>query len=319
MMKNTAHGLALAGVMTIGTLAGAGPVPEKRVDGESNWLVHLDLEEALGCDLGRMLLEKIEEGIDEDPDVAELLGDLELGRDVHGVTLYGWDGMHDDESMVIIISGTAALDRIGQKLGAWHEAMNGDVEIRVAGHDVWRVGEDDEVIHALTIETGDDERVMLASPGMGWLDKGLQVIDGKRAGMTGDAIERAAGGRHDGVILSVLASDVPGLIGFAPVSEIAQKAEALYLAVGQDGDDAFGVLALTTENGDEADSIVDIGQGLLALGRMIARESDDDDFRALLELTRGIRLESDGRTVRCSLRVASEKMSEMLGEVRIGG
>ncbi len=318
-MMNTVHGLAAAGVMTIGAFALAGPVPERQVDAESNWLVHLDLEQALGCDLGRMLLEKIEEGIDEDPDVAQLLGDLELGRDVHGVTLYGWDGVHDDESMVILISGTSAIDRIGQKLSAWHEAMNGDVEIRVGGHDVWRVGEDDEVIHALTIETGNNGRVMLASPGMGWLDKGLQVLDGKRAGMAGDAIEQAAGGPHDGVILSVMASDVPGLIGFAPVSEIARKAEALYAAVGQDGDDAFGVLALTTENEDEANSIVDIGQGLLALGRMIARESDDEEFRAMLDLTRGIRLESEGRTVRCSLRVAAEKVGELLGEVRIGG
>ena len=312
-MKNTIHWLAAAGAMSVGTLAGAGPVQGTQIDAESNWLVHLDLQQALGCELGRMLLEQIEDGIDQDPDVAKLLGDLELGRDVHGVTLYGWDGVHDDESMVVLISGTAAIDRIGQRLSAWHEAMNGDVQIRVAGHDVWRVGEDDDVVHALTMKTDDNGRLMLASPGMGWLDKGLQVLEGKRAGMTGEAIEHAAGGERDGVIVSVVASDVPGLIGFAPVSEIARKAEALYAAIGQDGDDAFGVLALTTENEDEANAIVDIGQGLLAMGRMISRESDDDDFRALMDLTRGIRLDSDGRTVRCTLSVAVEKLRELSG------
>ncbi len=311
MMMNAAHGLAAAGVM-IGSAALGGPVQERHVDSTANWMVHLDIEQAVATDLGRMLLGEIDKGIDEDPGMGELFEGLEWGEDLYGVTLYGSDGVNDDSSLVVMIAGSEKLELVGQRLSGAHEVYNGDIEIRIADHDVWRVGEDDEVINVLMIETGGDGRVLLASPDIGQLERGLSVLSGDRESIPRDTVARAAGEMRDGVILTVMATDVPGLIGFDPVSEIARKAEVLYAAIGQDGDEAFVAMSVKTEDESDAEAIVDVGQGLLALGRLISRDSGDAELEALMDLTRGLRIEADGRTVRCSLTLDTGTLAEIL-------
>ncbi len=300
-------------VAAAGGAALGGPPRFDHVDGEAQWVLHIDLQRANDSEIGRWFLEMVDQEIMKDEIAASLRGDLEWGKDLRGITLYGWaDEGEDEESIVAVLYGSDALDRLEDRLWHGHAFLHGDdKEFEAAGHKVMVLGEEDEQANVIAMRKGDD-RVMVASPHMGLLGRAARVLDGRRDGLGGDAPILELSSPAEGAMVVALATDLKRLSGFEPVSEIARQADTIFGSITERDGKARVAVAVSAASVEDAESISDVARGLVALGRLIAK--DDPDLKQLVELTRGLRFDTEGRMVRGSVDINARSAREFLEE-----
>jgi len=294
----------------------AGPARFDHVDGGAQWVLHIDLQQASRTQLGGWFLEQLDREIAKDEIASSLKGDLRWGEDVRGVTLYGWeDNDSEKESVVAVLYGSAALDKLEERLWHGHAFLHGEEDgVEAAGHRVMMLGEDDEQANVVALRSG-NERVFVVSPNLEWLTKGVRVIDGDRDALGADAPILELTSPPEGAIAVMLATDLGRLSGFEPVSEIARQADTVYGSIAERDGKAHVSLAVSAETEEDATAITDVVRGLVALGRLIASgEKEDPDVQKLVELTRGLRFAAEGRLVRGSLEVDVGMVRKLLDE-----
>ena len=151
-------------------------------------------------------------------------------------------------------------------------------------------------------------RAWVVSPSIDALRDGIEVIEGERESKSMDA-DLFDIDLPDGAIVYGAATD---LGEWDHGHEIAMQATAAVFALGEDDGELFAMLSIETANEDDAASLVDIVQGAMALGRLMA--SEDDDLAQLIKMTRGLTVRAKGRRVKAEFRHDVDDVVELLQE-----
>jgi len=316
MTTNTTTGLAMlsgAAVLFGASQSFAGPPRFDLVDSGAKWVVHIDFEQAEGTGLGDWFLGQLDNGIDEDEFARELRGDLAWGEDIKGLTLYGLDG-GDEESIVAVLQGSDELEALEERLWHGHKFLHGEEEIEVAGRSIIALGEpgDDDMVNIASVRGQRGGRTLIASPNREWLGRALRVAEGKRDGLAADAAIMEASSPPERAMVVVMATDLESLHGFDPLSRVAKQAGSVWGSVSERKGRLHVNAAVSAPNEEEADSIITVLRGVVALGTLIAGESDDENLEALIGFSNGLRFDIEGRVIRASLEVDASDVTSLL-------
>ncbi len=267
---------------------------------DAEWVLHIDIE--------RVLTSQIGESLRADADLQEARKEVlrevnfDMLEDMHGLTAYGrreWG-----ERGVLIATTTAAADHLLEAVRA--EAL--DYQSFEAGvYTIHSFDAEDGRVYAYLGRRGEG-RVLVMS------DDGDIVVE--TLGVMRDR-ERAYGGVDvpEGTLLIANATEFERLPDFDPTSQILREAERVSLLVREDPRDSLITqLTVGAESQQQAEDIADVVNGLLALGRLIAREEADLAF--LVELAEGIKVEADGALLTLSITLTPEMADEIFRESR---
>lgn len=311
------HGAAMVVLGGVASGALAGPPRLDLVDQDAVWVVHIDFEEAVGSRLGAWCLEQIDREIDDDDFARDLRGDLEWGEDLRGLTLYGWEG---EDSVVAVLQGSERLEALEERLWHGHKFLHGEERFEVGGREIISLsepGDDDEAINIVSVRGERGGRTLIASPSTAWLGRALRVAEGRGEGLPPSAPVLEAASPAERAMIVVMASELSRMDGFHPMSELARDAGSVWAAVS-DRDGRMRVrAAVTASDEEEAQRVAQVLQGVVALGQLIAGDTEDEDFQELLRLARGLRFDVEGRTIRASIDVDADRVADMM-EIHVG-
>lgn len=286
----------------------AGPLVSQRILPDATWVLHVNVEAVTESNIGRAMLDG-EIGAEIRADLAND-GMQELGidplRDVKGITLFGHG--EDDSHAVVIVSGTPAIDGALARLP---EIAEGYTEIREGDRVVhsWRDGDETNYIYACP-GSGPGERLVLFSENIDELRRGMVRLEVGGADVA-PALQQQTPAAGSFIFFS--AEEFPGMLDHAEeASAIFRYARGMTLDAGESGNEFRADARLRTETPAEATTMLQVVQGMMALGRMAA--AGEPDLQPLLRIADGCRASTDGAALALSFRIDSGVLAEIARE-----
>lgn len=287
----------------------AGPLMPERVLPDAKWVLHLDIEAIVNSNVGHAIL--------DGPMGAEIRADIEedfvreMGidplKDLRGVTIFGHS--EEETEALILISATGAIDAPLAKLPDivpnYSAIREGDRVVHT-----WRDGE--ETVYAYAAPgSGAGERVVLFSGNVDELRRGMIRLE------TGGAdLSPALHGRTPaaGSFVFFAADQVPGLLGGDnDVSAFMRYAQSLVFEAGAQGNQLQADARITASGAEDATTMLQVVQGMMALGRMAA--SSEPEMQPLLKVMDGCRANTEGAALLLTLRLDLDTIMQAIHEI----
>lgn len=300
-------GTSLAlGVVAAG--AWAGPLDKGRLDAGTRWVVHIDVEAAMRSTAGKFISE---------PSTVVNLGPLEefkartgldVFRDILDVTVYGMTDASDDA--VAIIRGRAKLEP------AVEEVMKELPEVErktIGGRAGFRWIEDGVARFGCIVgSTPDGPRDFVVAREVARLEQAIQVLSQTAPSLQGAENKTIVLDPKPGSIVFVVAADLSKAMAHAP--KVLRGASNFRMDVGEDGDGMYAEATLGTATETEAETIVDFGRGMLAIGRLAC--AGESDLKGLSQVIDGVKIETDGPRLKAFIRVGRDVLEAALADVK---
>jgi hypothetical protein len=287
--------------------ASAGPLMTERVLPDATWVVHIDIEAIVGSNFGRLMLDGPIGGeirAEMSKDAMEELG-IDPLKDLRAVTIFGHGEM--EEQAVVVISATEAIDAPLSKLPAM---VDGYSEIR-EGNRVVRSWDDDGQKMYVYAAPGRalGERVVLFSGNIDELKRGMVRFEAAGADVA-PVIERKR--PQAGSFFYFSADEIPNLIEDEdePASAFLRYAQGITIDAGEHGNELSVEARVSTAGAEESNTMLQVVQGMVALGRIAA--SSEPDMQPLLKLADGFRAGADGAALNLSVRVDSAALQQAI-------
>jgi hypothetical protein len=266
-------GGAAALALAVGCAAWGGPLNRALVDKDASWMVHVDAEAAQKSSLQQILLNALDEDDKKKLEECRTRFGITPGE-IKGITVYGV-GIGDDGVAVLVTTGQA--DNLAERLP---KAGLEDFKSRVDGNvHYFSFRHEDQTFHAAVRPSGSpDERQVLIAGNAESLEKGLKVARGIAPNLTfepqpGNLMVTAQPDKAS--IVFVVARD----IGNDPKAKanFLKNARGVVVEFGETAEtprEMFFGLSLTAINPQVAEEMKQTCVGLVALGKMFAREHE---------------------------------------------
>lgn len=271
-------GAAIAVAWLLGGLSAglvAGPVDFAQVGADAGWLVHVDVDAVRRASLFEKAFQRV---MAEHPqwekqlDALSALLDLDLRRDLHGITAYGKRfAQHEGVLLICARFKPEALQAKANWLPEHATVHHGRFEIHT-----WLEAKgkpDERRVGAVFFR--DD--LMVFSPRVGDLKAALAVLVGEAPGLAGDSPLAAPVPEGAAVVaraIRLCAAPVPFK------SPLVTQSEAFSLAVGESNGQVFAEAQLTMKSSVAARLVKEIVEGICAMA--VLQWSDDPSLAALL-------------------------------------
>lgn len=293
-----------AAVLGTSVAALAGPLDSDLVPASAKWVLHVDVEAVAHSTIGKML----HQGLDLEEAFAEM---KEMGidplEDVYSVTAYGWGEINEHNMVLVVLASESINDVIQAKA---HEA---GIEGEVDGDWTFYSGAEHGEEHAIGVHADDDDvRIFIAANRQG-VEKAARGRDGD------DRAEVIGRGPRRGAMIFAAARDLAGVVpewgGQMPHSQLVSSTDAILIEIGERDDKIRGRLHATCADTQTSEDVVELLQGTLALGRMMAR--DNEDLAPLAQLASALTIESEQSVVKIEIELPTEMLMsamESMGE-----
>jgi hypothetical protein len=279
----------------------AGPLHKAWVAPDAAWIVHVDMDAMRSSTLGSFVTEHRKdlelEGLDE---FKKEVG-IDPLADIKGVTVYGSSPTPGE--CVAIVTATSAIDTALAKLG---EKERGLKTISEGAYTLYTWTEHGTERFGY-VRPGEkpDERIVIAA-----VEKPRLLEAIKRLEAPGEAPAQGAimATPKAGSVLFVSATAMKGL---PDTSMMLQKVQGLRFDCGEASGEVFAELHITAGSSEDATNLLQAAQGGLAIARMCA--GSDPDLKDLVKASEKLKLSSDEKTVKASLRCSSSDLKDLLG------
>ena len=276
----------------------------------------LDLEAAGRTSIGGRLLRRATDKPDIDVRVFDDFSrwtkrrKLRLGVDLRRIVIYGRPGEKTVPIAVAAMSPEGAgrlFDAKHRDEGAWSRVVDGR---RVHSFLI----DKDERAYAHIAKTHKGTAPVILCQDLNQLFGAIAIVEGKAKSLRGSDNPIARRAPPPGTLLWVVASDVGKISKKGPTSNLLKESSSLLLEIGEHKGEFFANAQIGGKSADSAENIADMAQGLIALGRLIARneKTSKDVKRARLALLRGLNVTADGRLVKVRFRCAADKIADQL-------
>lgn len=317
-MRTLASASFGCGLVMVAGVALAGPPVSGHIDPDARWVVHVDLEQLNSTEIGSFLMDMVAAETDDFEDIREIMPNFWPGPKggMFGVTLYGSELEFDDdeipEDFCAVIYGNNQIRSWGLQLEAiaQHEGFEDQLKKReIHGCDVWSMPMDEGGrIYAGLVEGRGDRVAWVVSFDADRIEQSLAFFDGKGGG--NELLPRD--GWRDGTVAFVATDAMGGIPMDRKASQVIGEAKSFKARVGEVGKKAFLQVALDTGDKDKAQSVMTIGQGLMAIGQLAA--SEDEELAAVMRVARGLQLSTSGTSVLVDFEHDAGEIVEFLRE-----
>ncbi|UCD75733.1 MAG: hypothetical protein JSV91_02225 [Phycisphaerales bacterium] len=240
------------------------------VSADAQWFAHVDVEGLVGSQLGQFVLGHAEE---LDIDLSDIEGmKEEIGidplTDFSGVTVYS--AGYSEEDVVIIVQMNSKIDTLVDML-AMKEPTYELIQTGGYGIHSWQDGGETMYGHVAPGRGEEDRIVTIAHDKTGIL-RALRVMDDEAPSIDDKEKSALRDEPRDGSFFFATAFDLNHLLGDEedPASQVVRRAKSFSLDVGEDDEDAFATANITARDREHARNIVDVLNGIVALGRLFA-------------------------------------------------
>ncbi|MBL8746066.1 MAG: hypothetical protein JNK58_06890 [Phycisphaerae bacterium] len=286
----------------------AGPLLPERVLPDATWVLHVDIESMVNSTFGRAVLDgsmgaEIRAEITEE--AMQEMG-IDPLRDLRGLTIFGHT--EEETEAVILISATNAIDAPLAKLP---DIVPNYSAIREGDRVVHSWRDDDETVYAYAAPGRDaGERLVLFSGNVDELRRGILRLE-----MGGADLAPALKGRAPtpGSFVFFSADQIPGLADGNDMSALLRFARGIVFDAGEQGNELHADARVTTSGQEDANTMLQVVQGMMALGRIAA--SSEPDIQPLLKIADGCRASTDGADLLVTLRLDLATITQAIREM----
>ncbi|MFI4893394.1 MAG: hypothetical protein ACIAQ0_08180 [Phycisphaerales bacterium JB058] len=317
-MRTLANASLGCGLVLVAGSAMAGPPVARHIDPDARWVLHVDLEELNSTEIGSFLMDMVADETDDFEEIREVMPNFWPGPEggMFGVTLYGSQLEFEDdevpEDFCAVIYGNGQIRGWGSMLEAiaLHEGFENKLKKReIHGSDVWSMPmEDGGRIYAGLVEGRQDQVAWVVSFDSGRIERSLAFFDDREGG--NELLPRD--GWRDGTVAFV-ASDALGEIPMdRKASQVIGEAKSFKVRIGEVGASAFLQMSLDTGDSEKAQSVMSVGQGLMAIGHLAA--ADDEELAAVMRVVQGLKITTSGTSVLVDFEHDAGSIVEFLRE-----
>lgn len=243
----------------------AGPFDRGLVTPGSGWVIHVDVEAAIGSDLGKHILANPRQFDIEDMDDLKAFG-IDPTKDLKGVTLFGTGGEKEDG--VLVIDATAAVDKLWEHLKTEPHAK----AMNVDGVEILSWDDNGERRYGV-VKPGKGEQRRLVYMAEDWAPLAA-AIKGAGKSTTPDGVP----GPGSGSVLYVEASVIPESIKEEGDEEAAAMFKALrsaWLDMGEKDKNVYATLNANFADAKTAGDMKQVLDGLMAFGRLAVGQNPE--------------------------------------------
>ena len=289
----------LTAVLGTSVAALAGPLDGDLIPASAQWVLHVDVEAVADSSIGKML----HHGLDLEEEFEEM---REFGidpmSDVYSVTAYGW-GEIEEHNMVLVVHASDSVEKVLDR-----KAAEAGIEGHADGDWTFYSADEHGQDHAIGVHADDDDiRIFIAADREGVL-KAAKGRDG------GDRAEVIGRGPRRGAMIFAAARDLAGVVpdwgDHMPHSQLVSSTESILIEFGERDETIRCRMHATCADTQTSEDAVQLLQGLMALGRMMAREKEE--LAPFAKLADGISIEADQSVVKIDIEVPSEMLMMLM-------
>lgn len=312
-----------------GNFARADETQSIGVPSDTKFVLEIDLQEFQRTDLGERFLElakqevikeigeKHHQGDDDDrrkePDFEQI--DKMLGfdpfTDIQGVRISASDYEHPEKSLI-------ALVRMKETTGNLEGLLLSLPEYEVTDYRKYRVHsacpDGDLQLHVAIHTDRSGSKTIVLAPRRSAVEMLLDQLDGHSS--RNDEMESISlDSRQDGILQLQILDFPDEMLGEGPQANVAKILKHLTLRLNEDDDDVSLALGLTAKDGPQAEQILQMSQGLIAMINFAkSADPDDEDLQKFSELVQELRATRDGDEVQVELSVDSDELMKLIEE-----
>ena len=300
MTKKTT--MIIAGLAVIAlSLAGPafpGTIPSSIVPEGARWIAHLDMEKFVATQFYGHL-DKSGTFEMKSRDIERWLK-IDVPKDVKSLTVFGLGP--DDEQIVIAISGK--FDKAG--LIAQVEKEADHTKTAYGAYTIYTMDGND---HGAFI----NDSLIVFSEGRGAIEKVLDTAGGKAKNFSGTPLSASLKGVPSTAFLSGVMPELSRLSDLNSQSKVLEKASGLFFLAQEKTDQLLLRLQVTADSPESAKNMVDVVNGLIAMGRL---GGNDEDMAKLASLLDGLQVKLEGKVVTLDFERPSKEIADLISEKR---
>ncbi len=331
--------LALAALTTTSAAALATPLDRSWAPDDASWLVHVDVDQLMRSRLieamvgeGHTIADVIQDEVDVEFEELEQLDEefprelmhawlnrnLDLERDLHAVTLFGRLDREEPDALILETSG--AIDDIVAQMEPIDQvdAIQGKglTIVAIEGmHPPAHQPDDGQwtrLIAAIRPNAATGGRTVVMAESIEEIATLIDRHDRRRPLSRGPAWAEPSPGATLFIYADPRIADLGHAGGHA---QLVQKAESVLVEMGEFGDEFFATLEIDTPQVADAQNMLAVGNGMIAMARLVL--AGEPQGQAVLPLLNGLRLAvgPDGTTVRASFRMDIAAFADTLHEL----
>jgi hypothetical protein len=300
MFKKT---ILLIAALTLAALiltvpAWPGTLPTSVIPDGARWVAHLDMEKFVASSLYQYL-EKDGKFEIKSRDLDRWFK-IDVPRDITGVTVFGLDP--GEKQAVFAVAGK--FDKAG--LLALIALDKEHQETPYGAYTLYSTGSDE---YGAFI----NDNLIVFSESRQAVEKVLDTAGGKAKNFASTSLNASLKGVPSTAFLSGAMPDLSGISGRNSQSKILEKASGLFF-MAQEKQDAFQIrLQVTADSPESAKNMVDVVQGIIALGRLGGNEGDMAKIASLLV---GLQVTLDGKVLKLDFERPSREIADVLSRGR---
>lgn len=306
-------GLASLSVL-VASGASAGPLQKELIPVDTTAVVHFDMEAFTSSAVGRYAIEH-RVRFDKVDDVGRDFG-LDLSKDLFDLTICLGE---NEQDVLIIAHATAAADGIVAALRQHEEKIELET-IFVNSHEAHVFHADGERGYLRVAPLDGDKRLLIIAADLDRFTAALALAEGSGESMAAEGTMLASVEASPGAFFFAITQDLRCLTnGRAAHSNFLKHSKAIHAEAGEHAGQAFARVSFTARAPEDAETLTALGQGVLAMGRIVAaRESDQPEEvrQSRLELLRAVAFDSKDDRVVVSLSLPTSRLVELLEAAR---
>ncbi len=312
-MRIAAWVLGVAGGLAgTAAVALAGPLNKAWVPKDAKWVVHVDVETAMGSTVGKCVVEH-QKDLDLEPlNQFNKYTGLDAFKDIKGITLYS-QSIEADGGVVVAV-GTAKIEECVNRLAAQDKTMHKVVE--KDGRVVYRWSERGVEKFGSLRTVGESDRMLIVCGTQPELDLAIAVVEGKT-----DTAEKIAEGSlavkprtGSMVFVAVRGLDESGTGAATKGPKMLRTAREFNADIGEDSEGMYGDMKLKAATAKDAKTTADYLQGMLAFGKMIV--GGDPETKQLSEMMDSVSFAAHENELTAKFRVKREQLTALVEEVK---
>jgi len=299
-------------ISLFGAIASASPFNSREVNANAKWLVHTDLEQLKTTEIGKYVL-----SVTNDKELNDLLDSFKKTfnfnplTDIDGITLYGSGG---GQNGVILLRGEFDSKKMIDllKINKTHKnKAYGNHQIHS-----WIDTDDENPIRKTdknkeptpTYGAIYDSNLILISSREQHLKNALDVLDGKAKSLhNSPLISNLKELPQTDFIMATV--DTSGIQDLDPQAMILKKAQMAIFGIGESDGKLTGSLILDTKGTDEAQTLMTIANGMMALAAL-----QTDDTPEIAMLAKAIKININGKQFIATLAVPVTEIIKSIEE-----
>lgn len=307
--------LPLFAALGLAWSAAAQAVPSEFVAADARWIAHVDVGGIFGSRLlGHVLAS---EGVEvNQQDLVEMASayDLDPGRDIHSITVYGVD--EDPETAVALVSGTTALqkaiDHLLVPMKRTELALDGVTLHRWSQRD----GGDDSVYTYMASKADTDERLLIVGAQPAQVARALSVVRGERASLAANPGGMSAGAAPGTLVFAAVSEELLGQLEVDAPVEVTDMVRAVRVEFGETDVNTFLDARVTTAQPEQATQLMAMVEGGRAFLNLAA--ANEPDVKRVLPLLQRVKVERSGSELHLRFEHETDSLMALLHELSEG-